>query len=155
MRWFLLLLLIQGVPASAQKTASQSLKEAKEINQTGERAAARRAIEQTIELAVQEKDQEVEAEARYHFATGLTQDALYDLSDLQLRAALALFKQSGNQRRQANTHSQLGQNAYGTGNTVKARDDFDQAMKLYEAIGDELAVATEHLNLAFVTDGPQ
>jgi len=154
MRWFLLLLLIQGVPASAQKTAAQSLKEAKEINQTGERAAARRALEQTIELAVQEKDQEVEAEARYHFATGLSQDALYDLSDLQLRAALALFKQLGNQRRQANTHSQLGQNAYGTGNTVEARGDFDQAMKLYEAIGDEQAVATEHLNLAFVTDGP-
>jgi CHAT domain-containing protein len=154
MRWlsFLLLFLIQGIPASAQKTAAQSLKDANEIRKTGERAAARRALELTIELAVQQKDQEVEAEARFYLGTALSQDAQYTSSDVQLRAALPIFQQSGNQRLQASTYGQLGQNAYSTANPVEARADFEEALKLYEAIGDERAMAGEHLNLAFVTD---
>jgi CHAT domain-containing protein len=156
MRWIsLLLFLTQVHPVSAQKTAAQSLKEATEIHRSGNRAAARRALEQTIDIAVQEKDKQVEAEARYSLGTAFSQNAQYDLSNVQLRAALPLFEQLGDQRRQADTCSELGGNAYGTANRVEARADFEKAMKLYEAIGDERAVANQHENLAFVTDGTE
>jgi CHAT domain-containing protein len=157
MRWMplLLLLMLQVVPASAQKTAAQSLDEATKMYRSGNLAAARHALEQTIDIAVQEKDKQVEAESRYYLGTALSQSAQYDLSNVQLRAALPLFEQLGNQRRQAGTCSYLGRNAYGIANRVEARADFEKAMKLYEAIGDERAVANEHENLAFVTDGAE
>ena len=152
---FILLLLVQPLPLFAQKTAAQALKEATEAYQVGHLETARNALVETIDLAVQEKNQQVEADARVYLGTALDQNAQYAAAEAQFRAALILFQNLGNQRRQAETYSHLGGNAYRTGRQAEARADFQKALDLYAAIGDERAVANEHRNLAFVTSGAE
>lgn len=157
MRWLacLSLLLIQPLPLSAQKTAAQALKEATEAYQAGKLDAARTALTAAIDLAVQEKNQPVEADARVYLGRSLEQRAQYEVAEVQFRAALVLFQQLGNQARQAEMYSRLGGTAYYTGRNDEARDDFQKALDLYAVIGDERSVANQHHNLAFVTSGAE
>jgi CHAT domain-containing protein/tetratricopeptide (TPR) repeat protein len=157
MRWLisLVFLLTASPPASAQKPATQSLKDAIALYQAGDIPGSRRALEQTIDLAVQQQDRQVEAEARFIVGTARSQIAQYEPSNVQFRAALPLFEQLGNRSRQAEIYSGLGANALGTGNFPEARSNFEKAMALYEALGDWAGVASEHYQLAFVSSGAE
>jgi len=143
MRWLisLVLVLMSAPPVSAQKAAAQSLKDAIGLYQAGDIPGSRRALEQTIDLAIQQQDRQVEAEARFIVGTALIQIAQYEPANVQLRAALALFEQLGNQSRQAEIYSALGGNAFSATNFPQARSDFEKAMRLYEALGNWSAVA--------------
>lgn len=151
----LLLLLIHPPAISAQKTAAQSLKEANELYRKGDQAGARRLLEQTIDLAVQEKDTQVEADAQYYWGASLRQSAQYEASGVHLRAALSLFEQLGNRFRQAETYTELGIAAWATGKPSEARSDFEKALALHAALENWAGVATQHRNLAFVSSGAE
>src|SRR5437867_1322351 len=84
----LLVFLIQPTVMFAQKTAAEWLKDAQGLFQARDRAAARRALESAIDCAVQERDRQLEAQARFSLGSALSQDAQYDTSNVQLRAAL-------------------------------------------------------------------
>ena len=156
MRWLIpVLLLIQLRPAFAQKTAAESLKEAAELNQSGDHAGARRALERTIDLAVKESDRWTEVEAHFFLGNALSQIARYNDSDLHLNAALAFYEQSKDQRKLAAIYGVLGGNAYNTGKSAEARANFEKALAGYESLEDWKAAANEHHNLAFVTTGAE
>lgn len=157
MRWLapLVLCLTLAPAISAQKTAAQSLKEANEFSQKGDQAGARRLLEQTIDLAVQETDRKVEADARYSLGAALNQRAQYEASNIQLRAALRIFEDLGDQARQAQTHSALGVAAWASGKQADARADFEKALALYEAMENWAEAAKQHHNLTFATPGAE
>jgi len=67
MHWlpFLVLLAFQTPLVSAGKSAVETLQQAHQLFEAKDFAGARRGLEQAIDLAVQEKNIEVEAQARY------------------------------------------------------------------------------------------
>ena len=74
----LALLLVFSIPLTpglAQKTAAEWLKQAEERNKAGDRTASYRALEEAVNLAVQERDSKLEASARFRLGTALTHDA--------------------------------------------------------------------------------
>jgi len=150
MRWLApFLLLIQSV--SAQQTAAESFKAAVKLYQQGDRAAARLALERTIELAVQQQDPEVEAEARYELGIALNKMAQYAASTAQLTAALPILERSQDRSKLAVAYGNLGSNEYFLGNPEQARAYFEKSLSVYESLEDWRAVARAHYNLTFVT----
>ncbi|HTR37870.1 MAG TPA: CHAT domain-containing protein [Bryobacteraceae bacterium] len=152
---FTLLLLVHALPLAAQNPAAQALKKAEDADRAGKREAARNALEQAIALAVQEKNQQVEADARYYLGAALERNGQYVAAEPQFRAALVLFQRLGSQSRQAQAYSRLGGNAYRTSKQAEARAYFKKALDLYGTIGDQRGAANEHRNLSFVTSGAE
>ena len=157
MRWpvTVVVLLLQSAPVLAQATPAESFQQAKNLYQAGRQAEARRALEQTIDLAVQQKDRGVEAEARFYLGRALGQNAQYPASDTQLRAALEIFIQRDERRKQGEVYTSLGRNAYFTGNPAESRADYEKAMAVFESLEDWSAVAKAHYSLTFSTTGAE
>lgn len=147
--------LLVSAPLAGQTSAAAFLNHAKQVYRSGDRQGARRAIAKAIDVAIQEKDVGVEAEARFTLATLLSEIAQYDASESQLAAASTLFEQLGDRRRIADVHSVRGLTAYGMGRTAQARGEYEKALGLYEDLQDSEAVAREHRNLSFVTEGAE
>ncbi|MCC6367261.1 MAG: CHAT domain-containing protein [Bryobacterales bacterium] len=145
----MLLLLVPLLPVSAQRTAAEWLRRADSLFRGGNVAAAQRAIEQTIDLAMQQHDEPIEAQARLTLGARLSQQAQYEASDVQMHAALALYERSGNRRKAAESHTFLGQNAYMSGRYEEARGEYERAMAIFETLEDWEAVARMHYSLTF------
>src|SRR5262249_55067401 len=116
MRWLALLLCLS--PSEAQENAGDILKEAVKLNQQGDRAATRRALEQTIELAVKQNDRDIEAEARFQLGVALNKMAQYEASSIQLNVALPYFEKSPNREALARIYGNLGGDAYFLGKSA-------------------------------------
>lgn len=137
MRWLVpLVFFLIGPSIPAQKTAADSLKEADGLNRAGDRVGARRVLEQTIDLAVQEKDPRLEADARYYLGAALNQAAQYEASVVQLRAALSLYEQFGNRSQQADAYSELGLAAWASGKPEEARSNFEKVVGAVYGLGE-------------------
>ena len=148
-------LLLPSASLAGQTSAATSLNQAKQVYRSGDRQGARREFAKAIDLAVQEKDVGVEAEARFTLATLLSEIAQYDASESQLAAASALFEQIGDRRRIADVHALRGLTAYGMGRNSQARDEYEKAFAAYEDLLDSEALARQHYNLSFVTQGAE
>ncbi|MCZ2150764.1 MAG: tetratricopeptide repeat protein [Bryobacterales bacterium] len=144
-----LLLLVPLLPVSAQKTAAEWLTHAGSLLRNGDAPGARQALEQTIDLAIQEHDAPSEAQARFSLGARLSEEARYEVSNVQIHAALALYERSGNRRKAAESHTFLGQNAYMSGRYQESRGEYEAAMAIFEAIEDWAAVARMHYSLSF------
>ena len=157
MRWpaTILIMLLPSAPILAQRTPAESLQQAKDLYQAGKQAEARHALEQTIDLAIQQQDRQVEAAARFYLGTALSRNAQYAASDIQLRAALGLFIQMNDRRKQGEVETWLGNNAYYNGQSAEARADYEKAMAVFDALEDWAAVAEQHYSLTFFTSGAE
>jgi CHAT domain-containing protein len=157
MRWpaAILVLLMQSAPVWAQKTAAESFQQAYDFFRSAKPAEAQRALEQTIDLAVQQKDVQVEAQARFYLGTALSRSAQYPASNQQFRTALELFMQLNDRQKQGEVYSWLGKNGYYTGESAESRANYGKAMAVFEGLGDWSEVAKAHYNLAFFTGGAE
>ena len=154
-RAVLLILVSIQLPAAYAQTAASALKEAYELHQSGNDAGARQRLEETIALALQEKDRKVEADARFYLGASLNQNAQYEASEAQLRTALTLTEQLGDRLRQAQVYSELGRAAWASGRNADGRLDFEKSLGLYEAMENWAGAANQHHNLIFVASGAE
>jgi len=122
------------------------------LTQTSPGSSANAYSEPPLVKAKNAQTKEAEADQLYKKSSQLWSQGLYREALPDLERALALFKQSGNRKKEANALTAIGVVHDNLGYYVQALDDLKQALAIRRAIGDQAGESRTLNNIGLVFD---